>query len=68
MGCTCAKPGEVDLNCVAHGRNPSVCSECLGSGQTWHMQGGPHGIGRRGRCHRCGGTGQPVPVEGEGKK
>ena len=30
-GCTCAKPGETDRACIAHGDNPTVCARCLGS-------------------------------------
>ncbi len=61
-GCTCAKPGEVDPGCIAHGRNPTVCSDCLGSGTVWAMQGGPYGIGSRGKCLVCNGTGKPIAL------
>ena len=64
-GCTCAKPGEIDPNCVAHGTNPTICSECLGSGRVWNMQGGPYGIGRRAKCRTCGGTGEPLTPPGD---
>jgi DnaJ-class molecular chaperone len=58
-GCTCAKPGEIDPACIAHGDHPTVCANCLGSGKAWAMQGGPYGIGSRGKCWVCQGTGKP---------
>jgi DnaJ-class molecular chaperone len=35
-----------------------ICHVCDGSGQTWFMQGGPHGIGQYGRCDLCKGSGR----------
>lgn len=57
-GCTCAKPGEVDPACVAHGLKPSVCWNCLGTGTVKYRQGGPHGIDQgMTRCPTCRGSG-----------
>jgi hypothetical protein len=62
-GCTCAKPGETDPKCIAHGNDPTVCPRCLGVGVVWYPQGGPHGIGSRSKCDLCGGSGLPATGE-----
>lgn len=57
-GCSCAKPGETDPRCVAHGDNPEVCWSCLGTGTVLNRQSGPYGIDiARSKCRTCKGTG-----------
>jgi hypothetical protein len=34
-----------------------TCPVCEGKRMVYFMQGGPHGIGRWGRCSTCKGTG-----------
>jgi DnaJ-class molecular chaperone len=40
-----------------------TCPVCDGKGMVYNIQGGPHGVGRWGRCPTCRGAGT---IEGGG--